>query len=181
MYRNPPTDGRVICLDEFGPLEIRPELGENWVVKPDLLPATYTRNQGVRHLIAFLDISSDKLYGHIKKRKRWRELLHVFKYIRSRYEGKLYVIIDNFSPHKKEEITSWCNKNDIELVFLPTNASWLNRIECHFAALRKFTLRNSNYQNHTELASAIRRYIIWRNKNCGNKKVKPLENRVNFL
>ena len=105
----------MICLDEFGPLEIRPELGENWVVKPDLLPATYTRNKGVRHLIAFLDISSDKLYGHIKKRKRWRELLHVFKYIRSRYEGKLYVILDNFAPHKKEEITSWCKKRSDEV------------------------------------------------------------------
>lgn len=53
LYRNPPTDGRVICLDEFGPLEIRPQLGENWVVKPDLVPATYTRDQGVRDLIAF--------------------------------------------------------------------------------------------------------------------------------
>lgn len=34
-----------------------------------------------------------------------------------------------------------CEKNDIELVFLPTNASWLNRIECHFTALRKFAIR----------------------------------------
>ena len=181
MYRNPPTDGRVICLDEFGPLEIRPQLGENWVVKPDLVPATYTRDQGVRHLIAFLDLNSDRLYGHIKKRKRWRELLHVLKYIRSIYKEKLYLILDNFSPHKKEEVTSWCSKNDIELVFLPTNASWLNRIECHFTALRKFAIRNSNYQNHAELGSAIRRYIIWRNNNRDHKKVRPLENRVNFL
>lgn len=181
MYRNPPTDGRVISLDEFGPLEIRPQLGENWVIKPDLVPATYTRDQGVRHLIAFLDLNSDKLYGHIKERKRWRELLHVLKYIRSLYSGKLYIILDNFSPHKKEEIISWCKKNNIELVFLPTNASWLNRIECHFAALRKFAIRNSNYQNHAELASAIRRYIIWRNNSPRDIKVKPLENRVNFL
>jgi transposase len=103
------------------------------------------------------------------------------KYIRSIYKEKLYLILDNFSPHKKEEVTSWCKKNDIELVFLPTNASWLNRIECHFTALRKFAVRNSNYQNHTELGSAIRRYIIWRNNNQDHKTVIPLENRVNFL
>lgn len=171
----------MICLDEFGPLEIRPQLGENWVLKPDLIPATYTREQGVRHLIAFLDLNSDKMYGHIKERKRWRELLHVLKYIRSLYRGKLYIILDNFSPHRKEEIISWCKENNIELAFLPTNASWLNRIECHFTALRKFAIRNSNYRSHTELASAIRRYIIWRNNNRDHKKVKPLENRVNFL
>lgn len=171
----------MICLDEFGPLEIRPQLGENWVVKPDLVPATYTRDKGVRHLIAFLDLTSNKLYGHIKKRKRWNELLHVLKYMRSLYSEKLYVILDNFSPHLKEEVISWCKKNDIELVFLPTNASWLNRIECHFTALRKFAIRNSNYKNHTELASAIRRYIIWRNKNHRHKIVQAIENRVNFL
>ena len=181
MYRNPPIDGKVLCLDEFGPLEIRPQLGENWVIKSDLVPATYMRDKGVRHLIAFLDLGSDKLYGHIKKRKRWMELLHVFKYMRSLYKEKLYVILDNFSPHIKEEVTSWCEKNDIELVFLPTNASWLNRIECHFAALRKFAIRNSNYQSHKELASAIRRYIIWRNKNHEDKMLRPIENRVNFL
>lgn len=79
--------------------------------------------------------------------------------MRSLYDGKLYVILDNFSPHQKNEMTSWCKKKDIELVFLPTNASWLNRIECHFTALRKFAIRNSNYKSHAELASAIRRYI----------------------
>jgi hypothetical protein len=31
------------------------------------------------------------------------------------------------------------------------------------------------------LASAIRRYIIWRNKNHEHKIVKSIENRVNFL
>jgi hypothetical protein len=171
----------VLCLDEFGPLEIRPQLGENWALKPNLVPATYTRDKGVRHLIAFLDLYSNKLHGHVKKRKRWNELLHVLKYMRSLYEGKLYVILDNFSPHLKMEITSWCGNNDIELVFLPTNASWLNRIECHFSALRKFAIRNSNYQCHKELASSIRRYIIWRNKNQEDNMIMRLENKVDFL
>ena len=181
MYRSPPKDGRVVCLDEFGPLEIRPQLGENWALKPDLVPATYSRHEGVRHLIAFLDLTSNKLYGHIKKRKRWNELLHILKYMRSLYEERLYVILDNFSPHLKEEVISWCGKSNVELVFLPTNASWLNRIECHFTALRKFAIRNSNYQSHKDLASAIRRYIIWRNKNHEYKMVRPIENSVNFL
>ena len=171
----------MLCLDEFGPLEIRPQLGGNWVIKPDLVPATYTRDQGIKHLIAFLDLTSNKIYGHIKKRKRWNERLHILKYMRTLYKGKLYVILDNFSPHLKSEIISWCKENDIELVFLPTNASWLNRIECHFTALRKFAIRNSNYKNHAELASAIRRYIIWRNKNHKNKILQEIENKVNFL
>jgi hypothetical protein len=31
------------------------------------------------------------------------------------------------------------------------------------------------------LASAIRRYIIWRNKNQKHKIVQAIENKVNFL
>jgi hypothetical protein len=30
--------------------------------------------------------------------------------MRSLYDGKLYVILDNFSPHLKNEVTSWCKK-----------------------------------------------------------------------
>jgi transposase len=167
-------------LDEFGPLEVRPQHGENWGNKPDRILATYTRKHGVRHLIAALDLKSNKIYAHIKKRKRWMELLQFLKYIRSLYSEKLYTILDNFSPHKKAEVISWCEENNMELVFLPTNASWLNRIECHFTALRKFAIRNSNYQNHKELASGIRRYFIWRNKNYNDKNLVRIENGINF-
>ncbi len=102
------------------------------------------------------------------------------KYIRSLSKEKLYIIQDNFSPHIKEEVTAWCKNNDIETVFTPTNASWLNRIEGHFTAIKKFAIKNSNYKDHKELASAIRRYLIWRNKNTSNKKLIGVENKVNF-
>jgi len=127
-----------------------------------------------------LDLKSNKIYGHIKKRKRWHELLHLLKYIRSLFNEKLYVILDNFSPHIKEDVTTWCKENNVEFIFTPTNASWLNRIECHFTALKKFAIKNSNYNNHKELGSAIRRYLIWRNKNTKDKNIRDIENKVNF-
>src|SRR5690606_34159479 len=54
LYNDPPQDGRVICVDEFGPLSIQPYPGKGWFPqkKPDRLPATYTRKHGVRHLFA---------------------------------------------------------------------------------------------------------------------------------
>jgi transposase len=102
------------------------------------------------------------------------------KYIRSLSNEKLYIVQDNFSPHTKEEVTTWCKSNNVEIVLTPTNASWLNRIECHFTALKKFAIKNSNYKDHKELASAIRRYLIWRNKNANDKKLMDVENKVNF-
>lgn len=127
-----------------------------------------------------LDLRSNKIYGHIKKRKRWHELLHVLKYVRSLFKEKLYIIQDNFKPHIKEEVRTWCKNNNIEIILTPTNASWLNRIECHFTALKKFAIKNSNYKNHKQLGSAIRRYLIWRNKNAEDKSIKGIENKVNL-
>jgi transposase len=51
LYKNPQKDGRVICVDEFGPLSIRPYAGKGWFSqkKPVRFPATYTRKHGVRH------------------------------------------------------------------------------------------------------------------------------------
>jgi len=37
--------------------------------------ATYHRTGGVRHLFAALELGTDKMYGHIKKRKRRGEFL----------------------------------------------------------------------------------------------------------
>jgi hypothetical protein len=55
--------------------------------------------------------------------------------------GKLYLVCevcDNYGAHGKLEVTVWCAANDIELVYTPTNASWLNWIECEFTAIRYF-------------------------------------------
>ncbi len=71
----------VFCMNEFGPLNMMPHPGRQRAERagkhkdPDREPrrrrrATYNRYGGVRHLFAALDLSRDKLYGHIKPIKR---------------------------------------------------------------------------------------------------------------
>ncbi|WP_390829689.1 transposase [Lentzea alba] len=50
LYDHPPADGRVICVDEFGPLNLLPRKGKAWrpQAKPKRLRATYHRNADVR-------------------------------------------------------------------------------------------------------------------------------------
>src|SRR5262249_5948416 len=54
LYDHPPADGRVICADEFGPLNLQPRPGRDWrpAGRPARLRATYRRNRGVRQMIA---------------------------------------------------------------------------------------------------------------------------------
>ncbi|GAA3608545.1 hypothetical protein GCM10022419_111840 [Nonomuraea rosea] len=142
LYDHPPADGRVICVDEFGPLNLMPRKGKRWrpARSPARLRATHNRYFGVMHMIAALDLATSKLYYRIRRRKRWREFLSFLKTLRSRWPGeRLYVIMDNYSPHKHPQVRAWAADNDVELVFLPTYGSWLNldRIRIRRAALRR--------------------------------------------
>ena len=133
----------------------------------------------MRHLLAAYDLKDDKLFAHVKKNKTHKETLAFLQYLRRRYPGeKLYIILDNFSPHKHKKVVIWAKSNDVILVYTPTYASWLNRIECHFAPLRYFVLKNAYYKSHEEMAKKIRRYICWRNKNVYDKLIIKEQNKI---
>ena len=62
---------------------------------------------------------------------------------------------------------------------MPTNASWLNRIEAQFTALRYFAVDGTDHPSHGEQASMIRRYIAWRNRNTRGRRLGKIINRAN--
>ncbi|WP_456154490.1 IS630 family transposase [Streptomyces mirabilis] len=172
LYDTPPADGRVICVDEFGPLNLMPRKGKTRgpVKRPRRLRATYNRYGGVMHMLAALDLATGKLYYRIRPRKRWREFLGLLKALRARWPGeKLYLVLDNFSPHKHVKVRAWAADNDILLVFLPTYGSWLNWIEAEFAALRYFALNGTDHRSHEEQNAAIAAYVRWLNARASPK------------
>ena len=174
-YVNQPADnGPTIAFDEFGPLEIRPQPGRTWrpMGHPDRQPATYTRPHGVRHWLAFYDVHADRMWGYTRSRKRHQEVLDVLKRLRRRYspERRIHLILDNFSPHRHRAVRRWCRRNNIHLIWTPTNASWLNPIECHFTPIKRFVLENTDYHGHDELRRALQRYVTYRNQHAREKR-----------
>ena len=169
----------MICFDEFGPIEVRPQHGRAWrrVGKPARIRATYRRTHGVRQYLAAYDLDDDHLTMRCYKRKRWQEVLLFLKHIRSKHpiKTRLYVILDNFSPHKRPEVRDWAAEANVVFVYTPTYASWLNRIEAIFSGVRYFALNNSDYRNHDEIRRAILAYVAWRNRNRGAASIKRRE------
>lgn len=55
-------------------------------------------------------------------------------------EVRLHLVNDNFSPHKGEQGRNWAQDHNVELAYTPHYASWLNRVEAQFRALRCFTV-----------------------------------------
>lgn len=68
---------RVICLDEFGPLNLQPQPGEAWapLKKPRRIPRHLHPPPRRRHMLGAYDVGRDRLYGHVKKRKTRAEFL----------------------------------------------------------------------------------------------------------
>jgi transposase len=64
-------------------------------------------------------------------------------------------------------VREWRAANGIELVFPPTYSSWLNRVECEFAALRYFAFGGTDHRSHDKQDTAIGDYIRWRNQHAG--------------
>jgi hypothetical protein len=69
--------------------------------------------------------------------------------------------------------------HNIELAFVPFYASWLNRIEAQFQALRYFTLDGTDHPDHATQARMIRRYIAWRNRHAHDDRLRELVKRAN--
>ena len=180
-------------MDEFGPLNLQPHPGKQWAPvaagkgnsaqpRRRRMRATFNRPHGVRHLMAGYDLSTDRLYGHIVKKKDRTAFLAFCRYLRSLHppEVRIAIVLDNFSPHRSTKndtrVGDWAAANNVELAYVPFYASWLNRIEAQFTALRYFALDGTDHPTHQAQARMIRRYIAWRNRHTSaTGRLTPLD------
>jgi transposase len=182
LYRERPADGVVVCFDEMGPIQLIPHQGAGWapVKRPERLRASYKRPHGVRYLFGDYDVHSDRLHGRLRVQKNSGEVLAYYRQIRMRYDPQLriYLIADNLSTHKTQAIRDWASHSNVELVFPPTYASFLNRIECHFWAIGEFVVKNADYADWDAFALAMARHIRYRNGPHRDQRLIAAERRL---
>jgi transposase len=182
LYREKPADGVVVCFDEMGPIQLIPHHGSGWAPakRPERHRATYSKKNGVRYLFGSYDVHSDRLHGRLREHKNSGEVLGFYKQIRMRYPPRLriYLVADNLSTHKTPAIREWAEKSNVELVFTPTYASFLNRIECHFWAIGEFVVKNADYPNWDTLVKAMADHIRYRNGPHRDQRLIKAERRL---
>ena len=88
-----------------------------------------------------------RLHARLRSDKNAGEVLAFFRQIRMRYDPRLriYLVMDNLSTHKTPAVREWAPTANVELVFTPTYASFLNRIEGRFWAINEFSSRTPTY------------------------------------
>jgi len=148
--------------------------GRGWAPAghPQRFRATYRRLQGTEQLLAFYDVHADCLVGQMRKRKTVDDLLAVFAKLRSCYPiaVRVYVVMDNLNTHKHARLRAFMAAHNIEPVYTPTYASWLNAIESHFTPLKKFAIAGTDDPSHVYRRWRIARYLTWRNRSKNSHK-----------
>jgi hypothetical protein len=102
--------------------------------------------------------------GVTREHKGGGHTVAALKSIRAARPGgyRLFVICDNLSANKTPAIRSWAKRENVELCFTPTSASWANPIEAQFGPLRAFVMGGSDHPNHPALARRLQDYLRWR-------------------
>ena len=70
----------------------------------------------------------------------------------------------------------WWREN-VELCFTPTNASWANPIEARSGPVRTFVMGGSDHRNHPALARKLQDYLRWRNAHARHPDVLAAQRR----
>ena len=106
-------------------------------------------------------------------------MLGFIRQIRLAYPSRqrIYWIQDNLSANWTPEIRAFARGNRIELVPIPTYASYLNPIECHFTPIAQFVFGNADYLDWEAANFALARHISHRNGPHRDRRIDELERR----
>ena len=66
--------------------------------------------------------------------------------------------------HRHPVLRAFYRTHRITVVPMPTDASWLNLIEPHLRAMRRFTPNGSDDPTHLVRRRRISRYLTWRDR-----------------
>jgi transposase len=173
LYLNPPLNALVLSVDEkpsIQAIERATGYGETdsgKVVRA--MKSTYKRH-GTLNLFAALEVGTGQVrtkFTEYKKREDFRAFLEDVLADQPRNK-EIHVILDNYSPHKRND--DWLAKFEgrVRFHFTPTSASWLNQIEIVFSLLQRKTLNGGSVKSKDQLREAIEAFF-----RRHNERAKP--------
>jgi transposase len=175
----------AVCMDEKTSIQARRPEQESRAAqagKPVLVAARYKR-EGALHLFAGLSVADGQKLGRTCERKRFVDfqaflLECIFPEAIRRGVHKLILILDNGTTHAPKRLEAWLHEQieaygwslQVEVLWLPPNASWLDQIEIWFSILQRKLLQPNDFSSLEELAQAIMEFI-----RCQNLSPKPIQ------
>ena len=129
--------------------------------------------EGCSHLFGLLQPSTGKVFARFSDTKSGDDVKDFIRAFLTEFypkDGrKLVILMDNLGVHAairqlKSEFPN------LIIVFIPTNASWMNPIESFFGILTKGALKKQSFTSIDRLKKHVRKYI-----DGYNKRAKPVK------
>ena len=153
-----PSNTRTICVDELGPLTAKTYPGSEWVRHKSR--ATYEPDYGRRGKVwvhgAFEPATGEATFILSGKRDSASHMQLLEKVVQSFPADRLLIVEDNLSSHHSRDtkiaLATW---PEIQILFLPKYACWLNLIEPWWKQLKSLALKGRRFENQSELETAL--------------------------
>ena len=169
----------LLCLDEKTSIQARE--GEQpprpaQPGKPLLHEARYQR-RGARHLFAGLSVADGQVYGTCRQRKCFVDFQvfvqqQIIPEALRRGVHTVTFILDNGTTHAPKQLEGWlreqegaCDKRlHFQVLWLPTNASWLDQLEIWFSVLQRKHLQPNHFLSTKDLERSLNEFIAYHNQ-----------------
>src|SRR5229473_55537 len=176
LYKTPPAESLVVCLDEMGPQAVKSYPGKR-LVKPS--PATgegaerarqeidYGRRGKAGYVFGAMSPADGKVLTAPYTRRtlvNWIDFLQqVEEWIPQDVE-RIYAVLDNLTMHRAVDVLlfnlaypRW------EFVFQPTYAAYLNLIEPWWKTLKSLALKGRRFETWREIEEAVQKATAYWN------------------
>ena len=169
----------LVCLDEKTSIQARqgqepPRPAQ--VGSPSLQESRYER-RGALNLFAALSVADGKVAGVFRDRKRFVDFQSTIQQMiipeaLDRGVHTVELILDNGTTHAPKQLERWLEhlpevevgKLTFHVMWLPTNASWLDQIEIWFSILQRQRLQPNHFESLQALEQAIADFIVYYNQ-----------------
>ena len=175
----------VVCVDEKTSIQAR-ELEQTprpaAAGRPVHVSPRYKRH-GALQLFAGLAVADGKKYVQAAERKRFVDFQAFLTQViipeaLRRGVRVIQLILDNGPTHAPKQLQDWLQAQiqanhwplTIEVIWLPTYASWLDQIEIWFSKLQRKLLTPGNFSSLEELEQSIMEFV-----RCDNLSAKPIQ------
>jgi len=174
----------VVCLDEKTSIQARkrPQAPDPATSGHPVHVSHRYERKGALNLFAALSVADGKVYGQCRLRKRFVDfqaflLATVIPEALARGVHTVALIIDNSTTHAPKQLERWLEEQiaahgwalDIQVYWLPVNASWLDQIEIWFSILQRKLLQPNHFERSGKLRQAIMDFIVY-----SNETAKPI-------
>jgi transposase len=154
----PPPRTRVICIDEMGPLAVKTYPGEEWVQGEHR--ATFEPDYGRRGKLwthgAFEALTGQATILNSPGRDSASHI-QLMEQVMIEFPADRWLFIeDNLSIHTSRQVrlalAAW---PEVQILFLPKYACWLNLIEPWWKQLKSLALKGQRFEDLEQLDQAL--------------------------